>query len=131
MVESFEISEVIPATPRQIYEAWLSSKGHAEMTGGPADIDPSVGGKFSMFGGVIYGATLEMEPHSRIVQSWRADGFPEGSPDSRVEVLLEEAPGGAKLTIQHSNIPDGQAEGYKQGWEEHYFQHMQEHFGKS
>ena len=72
MVESFEISEVIPATPRQIYEAWLSSKGHAEMTGGPADIDPSVGGKFSMFGGVIYGQTLEMEPHSRIVQSWRA-----------------------------------------------------------
>ena len=131
MTESFEISDIIPGTPSQIYEAWLNSKGHTEMTGGPADIDPSVGGKFSTFGGVIYGETLELKPHNRIVQSWRAGGFPEGSPDSRLEVLLEETSGGTKLTIHHSNIPDGQAEGYKQGWKEQYFQHMQEHFGKS
>ena len=32
MTEAFEISDVIPGTPKQIYEAWLSSKGHTDMT---------------------------------------------------------------------------------------------------
>ena len=131
MAEAFEISDVIPGTPRQIYEAWLSSKGHTEMTGGPAEVSPSVGGKFSTFGGVIFGENLELEPNSRIVQSWRAEGFPEGSPDSRLEVLLEDVDGSTKVTIRHSNIPDGQAEGYNKGWQDHYYQPMKEYFGKS
>ena len=131
MAESFEISDVIPATPKQIYEAWMDSKGHTEMTGGPADVNPSVGGKFSTFGGHIYGENLELDPFNRIVQSWRAERFPEGSSDSRLEVLLEEAEGGTKLIIRHSNIPDGQAEGYNKGWQEQYFKHMKEHFGKA
>ena len=124
MAEAFEISEVVSGTPKQIYEAWLNSKGHTEMTGGPAEVSPSVGGKFSTFGGAIYGENLELEPNSRIVQSWRAGGFPEGSPDSRLEVLLEVVEGGTKMTIRHSNIPDGQAEFYNKGWQENYYQRM-------
>lgn len=29
----FEISQLIPGTPQAIYDAWLSSEGHTQMTG--------------------------------------------------------------------------------------------------
>ena len=115
MTEAFEISDMIPGTPKQIYEAWLSSKGHTEITGGPAEVSPSVGGKFSTFDGVIFGENLELEPNICLVQSWRTEWFPEVSPDSRIEVLLEDVEGSTKVTIRPSNIPDGQAEGYNTG----------------
>ncbi len=47
MTESFEISEVIPASPQQIYEAWLDTKGHSEMTGSEATVEGTIGGKFT------------------------------------------------------------------------------------
>ena len=35
-----------------------------------------------------------------------------------------------KLTIIHTSIPDGQGEGYRQGWLDYYFKPMKEYFGK-
>jgi len=32
----FAVSDVIPAAPRAIYDAWLDGQGHAAMTGGKA-----------------------------------------------------------------------------------------------
>ena len=53
--------------------------------------------------GYIQGRTLELEPHSRIVQAWRSTEFPDGSPDSRVEVILEATDGGTRLILRHSD----------------------------
>jgi activator of HSP90 ATPase len=43
---------------------------------------------------------------------------------------LEETNGKTKVTLIHSNIPEGQADGYKQGWEDFYFKPMREYFGE-
>jgi len=85
MPDAFEISTVLTASAKQVYEAWLSSKEHGAMTGGAARIDPVVGGRFSAWDGYITGATLELEPYRRIVQSWRTIEFPADAPDSRLE----------------------------------------------
>jgi activator of HSP90 ATPase len=69
-----------------------------------------------------------MEPHRRIVQTWRTSEFPEDSTDSRVELLLEEVVDGTKITLIHTEIPDGQGDGYKQGWEDFYFTPMRAYF---
>ena len=130
MESKFTISEVILATPEQIYQAWLSTKGHSAMTGSPAEVEARVKGKFSAWDGYIFGETLELKPNQRIVQAWRTTEFPEGSPDSRVEINLEAVKGGTKITIHHSNIPKGQAEDYKQGWQDFYFKPMREYFSK-
>lgn len=129
-MESFRLSTVIPATPRQIFNAWLSSEGHSLMTGSPAEVQPEVGGAFEAWDGYIRGRTLELKPYRRILQSWRTSEFPEDSPDSRVEVLLNGTADGTKLTLIHTNIPDGQSEGYKQGWEDHYFTPMRAFFSR-
>lgn len=49
--------------------------------------------------------------------------------DSQVEVLLEESGGKTKVTLTHTNIPAGQAQGYEQGWHDFYFKPMKEYFG--
>ena len=54
----FEVSGTIPASPHDIYEAWMSGEGHSAMTGADAEVDPSVGGAHSAWDGYITGRTL-------------------------------------------------------------------------
>ncbi len=126
----FELNEIFPATAEEIFDAWLSSKGHSQMTGSPAKVKGRIGGAFTAWDGYIWGVTREMNRPRRIVQAWRTSEFPEESPDSQVEILLTKVEGGTRLTLKHTNIPEGQAEGYKQGWEDFYFKPMREYFGK-
>src|ERR1700761_9325145 len=39
--------------PQRVYDVLLSSKDFAAFSGLPAEIDPKVGGAFSMFGGLV------------------------------------------------------------------------------
>jgi uncharacterized protein YndB with AHSA1/START domain len=32
MATEFTVSATIPASPKQVYDAWLSTKGHTQMT---------------------------------------------------------------------------------------------------
>jgi uncharacterized protein YndB with AHSA1/START domain len=130
MSESFQVSTILTAGSERIYKAWLDSSEHSQFTGGAAEISPVVGGIFTAWDGYIKGVTLELTPYSRILQSWRADDFPPESEDSQLEVILEEVPGGTRLTLAHSNLPDGQAEEFKQGWLDFYFTPMNAYFSK-
>jgi activator of HSP90 ATPase len=129
MAYDFELSDVLPATPQAIYAAWLSSDGHTAMTGADAQVDPRVGGEFEAWDGYISGRTLQLEPGRRIVQSWRTAEFSPADEDSQVEVLLEPVAAGTRITLRHTNVPDGQR-GYEQGgWQENYFDPMRAYFG--
>lgn len=128
MSESIEVFTILPATPTQIYRAWLDSAEHSAFTGGEARIDPQEGGYFTAWDGYIMGTTLQLEPYRRILQAWRTTEFPDGSSDSRLEILLDETTGGTRLTLIHTGLPEGQGEGYRQGWEDYYFEPMQSYF---
>jgi uncharacterized protein YndB with AHSA1/START domain len=130
MTEKLKLSVVLPIKPEKLFHAWLDSKIHAEFTGDAADIDPKVGGKFSAWDGYIMGKNLELEPPRRILQSWRTTEFPEASPDSLLEILIEPEGGGSKLTLIHTEIPEKQAEEYKQGWKDYYFAPMKAYFSR-
>ena len=128
MKREFTISAEFPVTPEKLFRAWLSSKGHTEMTGSAAKVEPRVGGKFSAWDGYITGTTLELKPHTRIVQAWRTNEFAENDPDSKIVVELEALEVGTRLTLTHSDIPKGQADSYRSGWEEWYFAPMRAYF---
>ena len=130
MTETIQVSAVIPASAERIYKAWLSSQEHTAFTGDKATLDPTVGGQFTGHSGYIKGTTLELEPNSRILQSWRSTDFPNDAEDSLLEVLLEKARGGTRLTLLHTNIPDGQGNEYEQGWKEFYFEPMKRYFSE-
>jgi uncharacterized protein YndB with AHSA1/START domain len=126
--DSLSLSEVIPADPDRIYAAWLSSAEHSAFTGDKAEVEPFVGGKHSSFDGYAVGRTVELAPGRRIVQTWRAEDFPLGSPDSRVEVTLEETVGGTMLTILHTEIPSGLGGNYRDGWTKYYLEALKGYF---
>jgi uncharacterized protein YndB with AHSA1/START domain len=127
-LESLEVSTWLPVAPDALYRAWLDSKAHAAFTGAEAKVQPRVGGNFYAWDGYIVGTTLELQPGARIVQAWSTSEFPEDHEPSRLEVLLAPDAGGTRITIKHSDIPEGQADAYEQGWEEHYFVPMRRHF---
>ena len=130
MSEALEVSAYLPDEPELVYNAWLSSEAHADFTGGgKAEIDPRVGGSFTAWDGYISGQTLTLDPPRRIVQAWRTTEFPEGAPDSTLELFFNPEGEGTRLILRHSEIPDGQGEGYRQGWEDYYFKPMREFFG--
>jgi activator of HSP90 ATPase len=126
--DSIRLSAVIPAEPKAVYAAWMSSKGHGAMTGSGAKITARVGSAYSAWDGYISGRTLELEQDSRIVQSWRTTEFQKDEPDSRLEVLLEKAKGGTKVTLLHTDIPAGHGAEYRKGWLDFYFKPMKEYF---
>jgi uncharacterized protein YndB with AHSA1/START domain len=108
------VSDVVPACPHDIYDAWLGGHGHEKITGGqPAQIS---------------GRNLKLEPGRRIVQSWRTTKFTEADPDSQIEVLLEPTPGGARVTVHHTNVPDGRMSYRDGGRRNSYFEPMKTHF---
>ena len=130
LTDAFRISALVSALPERVYSAWLDSAAHSAFTGGEAKVDPAIGGRFTAWDGYIQGRTLELLAGRRIVQTWRTKVFPQGSPDSRLEVQLEPAEGGTRITILHSGIPEGQGEKYKQGWADKYFHPMKEYFAR-
>jgi len=128
MLQSFKITATIAATPKQIYKAWLDGKEHAAFTGEAAESDPRVGGHFTAFGDYIKGTNLELVPNKKIVQAWRTTEFSDGHGDSRLEITLEKVNGGTKVTLNHTGIPDGRGESYKDGWKKFYFRPLKKYF---
>ena len=128
MKNEFTLTVMINAKAGTIYKAWLSSEGHSAITGSPAKVEGVVGGNFVAWDGYIEGMFLELKENKRIVQAWRTTEFPAEAEDSIVEILLEENHGKTKLTLKHSNIPEGQADGYKSGWDDFYFTPMKKYF---
>ena len=126
----FEVSDLIPAAPDTIYNAWLDSKKHSGMTGGQANVSSKVGEPFDAWDGYIQGKNLVLEYPRRILQSWRTTKFDESEQDSQLEILFVPAGDGTKITIRHSNLPDHGMQ-YKQGWFDAYFLPMKSYFGNT
>src|SRR5688572_5906722 len=120
MSESIEVSRIVPASAEAIYKAWLSGSEHGRMTGSTATYNED-DDTFTAWEGYISGKTVEKEPFSRIVQNWRTTEFQETDPDSTLEILLDPQGDGTMVTLRQSNIPEGQGDSYRSGWEEHYF----------
>ena len=127
MTVLFKVSEVFPISPLELYDAWLDAQTHSEMTGSPTEISAEAVTSFSAGDGYIQGVNLELEPGKRILQRWRTTDFSEDDEDSIVEILLEEAGDGTRLTIIHSNLPEDGMQ-YQDGWVKWYFTPMKRYF---
>jgi uncharacterized protein YndB with AHSA1/START domain len=134
MTYEFEQSAVIPASPADVYDAWLSSEGHSAMTGAAASASAVVGGEFTAWDGYITGRNLALEPPTssvpsgRILQSWRTSEFTDADADSTIEVTLVSDAGGTLLRLRHSGVPSDHY-GYEDGgWESNYFEPMRDYF---
>ena len=131
MKAMIKISANFPVTAKRLYDSWLNSSAHTDFTGEKAEIDGRVGGKFKAWDGYISGSNLILQPYGRIVQNWRTKEFPDSAPDSRLEILFEKHNSGTKITLIHTQLPNGDERKYEKGWKEHYFKPMKKFFKKS
>lgn len=130
MPDQLKVSAKFPVSAKVIFNAWLNSKLHTDMTGGEALVSSKLGGKFKAWDGYISGKNLELIKDKRIIQTWRSSEFAKNDLDSLLVVNFEDVSGGCRVTISHSQIPRGQGENYKQGWEDFYLLPMKAYFKK-
>jgi activator of HSP90 ATPase len=107
--------------PQRLYEAILDQKQFAAFSGLPATIDPTPGGAFSQFGGLIVGRTIELVPNQRIVQAWRPSHW-----DSGIYSIVHfefHSPGAeTNLVFDHTGFPAGDYDSLDSGWHSHYWE---------
>lgn len=127
MKVAFQIEAFFPVKPEEIYRAWLDSKLHGAMTGGEAFCSNKEGAEFSAWYGYITGSNQKLTLNTEIVQQWRTTEFKDTDEDSLINLTLQEVPKGTKITLVHTNIPEGQPD-YKQGWVDYYFTPMKAYF---
>jgi activator of HSP90 ATPase len=108
------------AAPARIYAALLDAKQFTTFSGMHAEIDPRVGGAFTMFDGQIVGITVELVPDKRIVQAWRPTHWDSGIFSS---AKFEFKPNGSATTIilDHTGFPEGEFASLDWGWHNHYW----------
>jgi activator of HSP90 ATPase len=122
-------SVTIKAKPHEVYEALMDSKKHTGFTGGEATISRKLGGKFSTFEGYAEGINVELEQDKKIVQTWRAEDWPEGH-YSKATFTFAAVAGGTKLTFTQTGVPAEQYKDVAQGWKAYYWKPMKELLGK-
>jgi activator of HSP90 ATPase len=113
--------------PQRLYEVLLDSKQFAAFTGMPADIAPSAGGAFKMFGGMIEGRNVELVPNQRIVQAWRPSHWDPGV-YSIAKFELKPQGSGVLVVLDHTGFPEGDYDHLYDGWTGHYWDPLTKYF---
>jgi len=120
---------------QRLYQTLLSSKEFSDCTkksfpdfsATSANIDPTVGGAFSLFDGHIIGRILELVPNQRIVEAWRVVDWPAGV-YSIVKFELKPLGSGTQLIFDHVGFPEGFKEHLSTGWQKHYWDTLTKYF---
>lgn len=128
MSESIKFSVDLPVSPERVFRAWLDGYEFSQFTGKAAQVDPTLGGRFTILDGEARGRTMVATPFSHIVQSWRDRDFPPGSPDSQVDLKLEPTCLGSQVTLSQDGIPEGHSRQVLQKWEKEVFRPLLAYF---
>jgi activator of HSP90 ATPase len=124
-----------------LFPCFVDANRVKAYAGGDAQINPTKGGKFSMFGGAVSGEFVDIgnyyfgcygnqiiEAPTKIVQKWRFSSWPEGL-WSTVTMAFEEKSGKTVLTITHKGIPESDQQRTESGWSENFCRRIRGVFG--
>jgi activator of HSP90 ATPase len=111
----------LPAPAMALYRMYLNPKTHAAITGAKVVVAARRGSKFSAFGGLLQGRTLDAVPGRLIVQAWRSANFRKQDVDSTL--ILRFIPMGRKgrIELTHVNVPVQDHRGVTNGWKKYYW----------
>ena len=107
---------------QRVFEALSNSKQFSELSGAPAEINSEPGGKFTCFGGMITGRTIEIQPPELLVQAWRVGNWNPGV-YSIIKFEFEAiSDNETKLNFEHIGFPEDQKTHLESGWYERYWE---------
>jgi uncharacterized protein YndB with AHSA1/START domain len=129
-VRTIKQKVVIPASPKEVYDAYVDPKKHSQFTGSKATGKAEVGSKYTAWDGYIFGKYLELDDGKRVVQEWTSTDFPEGAGPSRLELCFNKVPEGTELVMVQSKVPEEVADDAADGWIEWYWNPLKKYFSK-
>lgn len=115
----FRDSIDIAASPETVFEYLTTNSGMTAWMGQYADLDPTPGGRFAVdiAGHPVRGEYLRIEHPHLLMVSWGfagSDDLPAGA--STVEFRLTPIPGGTRVDLCHSGLPETEVRGHADGW---------------
>jgi activator of HSP90 ATPase len=120
----------IPATPKEVYEAFTDPKKHTAFTDSKATGKPKIGEEFTAWDGYITGKYLALEEGKRIVQEWTNTDWPEGFLPSKFELTFKATSEGTEISMTQSDVPAELEDELLEGWTEFYWNPLKEYFTK-
>ena len=129
-VKTINQKVVIPASPQEVYDAYVDPKKHSAFTESKATGKAVVDGKFTAWDGYIFGKFLELDDGKRVVQEWTSTDFPKGYGPSKLELCFNKVAGGTEIIMVHSNVPEELADDTADGWTEWYWDPLKKYFSE-
>ena len=114
-------SVTLPARAAALYAMYLNPRSHRTITGGKVVVSARPGSKFSAFGGMLRGRTLQTIPGRLIVQAWRSAGWKKGDLDSTLILRFTAKGRSGRVDLVHANVPDHDHRGVNRGWKNYYW----------
>src|SRR5690606_3018271 len=112
---------VLPAPAEELYEMYLDSQVHSDITGAPAKVSEEPNSLFEAFGGLLVGRTSQVVKHRLVVQSWRTVNFKKSDPDSILIISFTPEDDDGRIDLVHLQVPDSDFQGVCGGWDSRYF----------
>jgi activator of HSP90 ATPase len=115
----------IKATPEEVFTAITNPFTIELWSGYPAQMEAREGTEFSIFEGDIAGRNIKISENKELVQEWY---FGDRQEESIVTISLKPHQSGTKVSLEHTNVPDEEAEEFEEGWNVTYWGAIKEFF---
>ncbi len=115
----------LAAEPADIYNALTNPIMLEIWTGEDVVMEEKEGTEFSLWDGSICGKNLEFVKDHKLVQEWY---FGEQDEPSIVTIKLHKDGTGTSMEVRHTNIPDEAYDNIVEGWQEDYFDALNQLF---
>ncbi len=116
------------ASPQEVFDALVKPEIIEKWSGAPAEMEPTQGSLFRLWGGDIHGTNKEVIPGEKLVQDWYSGNWEN---PSTVTFILEPQGKNTMVHLEHNNVPEQSYNSINSGWKEYYLGPMQEMFAGS
>jgi uncharacterized protein YndB with AHSA1/START domain len=115
---------VIDAPVEAVWAALTDPAVIERWGGGPVVMAPKSGSAFSFWDSDIHGTVLEVDPPRSMLQEWYGGDWLE--PSYARFALHPDPSGGTRLELDHTGVPDDEADDFDDGWDEYYLGPLKE-----
>jgi activator of HSP90 ATPase len=117
-MKTFKKTFRINTEPSDVYSAITNPYTIELWSGYPAKMSTEPGSEFSLWEGDITGLNIEFVQDRKVVQEWY---FGDQTEKSIVTITIVPEGGNSLVTVEHTNIPGDEYDGFAEGWKDFYF----------
>lgn len=115
----------INASAEEVFEALVNPDLIQDWSGDEAKMNGEVGGKFSLWGGQMFGTNLEVVKNKKLVQEWCYDQWEK---PSKVTFTIKGKGKKTIIELVHEDVPEKSVNSIADGWEAYYLGAIREMF---